>query len=443
MEDQLSSILEKLKKDNIDFLQMQFMDLVGKVKTLTIPRNRFEGAMSEGVVFDGSSVAGYAQIEESDMRAHPDYLTYTVLPQNGPRKTARFICDVYTPDGERFPGDPRFALQRVLQELNKKKMDFFVGPEFEFFLFKRDSEGNPTNIPADTGGYFDNTPTDTPNEIRQEILMQMYELGYYPEAAHHEVAPGQQEIDLRYGQALVMADRVAMLKSIIKNLAQKHGLYATFMPKPINGVNGSGMHVHQSIMTLGEKENLFYDASEKYGLSKLGMSYLAGILSNVNQASAVLASWVNSYKRLIPGYEAPVYISWANKNRSALVRVPAGTGMRKRMELRCPDSAGNPYLQFAVILGMGLDGIKRNLEAPEPVEKDIFHMTPEERQKNGINSLPESLGEALHHFRNSKLMKEILGEHIFSNFITVKQREWDSFRSHVTKWEIDRYLSVL
>ncbi|MCL4341426.1 MAG: type I glutamate--ammonia ligase [Candidatus Thermoplasmatota archaeon] len=443
MEDKLSIMVEKLKKDDIDFLQMQFMDIVGRVKTLTIPRNRFDSAINEGVVFDGSSVAGYAQIEESDMRAHPDLSTYTILPANSGRKTARFICDVYTPDGERFPGDPRYALQRVLEELKKKNMDFYVGPEFEFFLFKRDSEGNPTNIPADTGGYFDNTPTDTPNEIRQEILYQMYELGYFPEAGHHEVAPGQQEIDLRYGQALVMADRVAMLKSIIKNLAQKYGLYATFMPKPINGVNGSGMHVHQSIMSTGEKENLFYDENEKYGLSKLGMNYLGGILSNVNQSAAVLASWVNSYKRLIPGYEAPVYISWANKNRSALVRVPAGSGMRKRMELRCPDSAGNPYLQFAVILGMGLDGIKRKLNPPDPVERDIFHMSHQERVKMGIDSLPESLGEALHHFKNSKLMKEILGEHIFDNFITVKQREWDSFRSYVTRWEVDRYLSTL
>jgi glutamine synthetase len=444
MEEDVKFALDRLKQDNIEFLQLQFMDIVGAVKTLTVPKNRFESALTEGVVFDGSSVAGYAQIEESDMRAHPDLNTYAILPESTKDvRTARFICNVFTPEGTRFPGDPRYALERVLERLHKKDMDFFVGPEFEFFVFKRDSQGNPTAIPSDYGGYFDNTPIDAANEIRQDILRSMYNLGYQPEAAHHEVAYGQHEIDLRYGQALVMADRVAMLKSIIKNVAQNHGMYATFMPKPINGVNGSGMHVHQSIMSTGEKENLFYDAGAKYGLSDLGMHYLGGILKNVNQASAVLASWVNSYKRLIPGYEAPVYISWANKNRSALVRVPAGNGMRKRMELRCPDSAGNPYLQFAVILGCGLDGIEHNIKPPEPVEKDIFHMTAEERVKHGIQSMPESLGEALHHFRNSKLMKDILGDHIFENFITVKQREWDAFRSYVTKWELDRYLPIL
>lgn len=444
MEDQIKASMEKLKQDNVEFLQLQFTDIVGAVKTLTIPKNRFESALTEGVVFDGSSVAGYAQIEESDMRAHPDLSTYTIMPdgKNGYR-TVRFICDIYTPDGDRFPGDPRYVLQRTVQKLHDKKMDFFVGPEFEFFVFKRDGEGNPTANPSDYGGYFDNTPIDAANEIRQEILKHMYDLGYHPEAAHHEVAYGQHEIDLRYGQALVMADRVTMLKSIIKNVAQKHGMYATFMPKPINGVNGSGMHVHQSIMSSGEKENLFYDANARYGLSDLGMNYLGGILKNVNQASAVLASWVNSYKRLIPGFEAPVYISWANKNRSALVRVPAGTGMRKRMELRFPDSAGNPYLQFAIMLGMGLDGIENRLTPPDPVERDIFHMDDNERSSMGIQSMPESLGEALHHFRNSELMKNILGEHIFENFITVKKREWDAFRSHVTSWELDRYLPIL
>ncbi|MCL6090395.1 MAG: type I glutamate--ammonia ligase [Candidatus Thermoplasmatota archaeon] len=444
MEDEVKASLNRLKQDNIDFLQVQFTDIVGAVKSLTLPKNRFESALTEGVVFDGSSVAGYAQIEESDMRAHLDQATYTILPESaGGYRVARYICDVYTPDGERFPGDPRYALQRILEKLQKKNMDFFVGPEFEFFVFKRDSNGNPTAIPSDYGGYFDNTPIDAANEIRQDILKHLYDLGYHPEAAHHEVAYGQHEMDLRYGQALVMADRVAMLKSIIKNVAQKHGMYATFMPKPINGVNGSGMHVHQSIMSAGEKENLFYDAKAKYGMSELGMHYMGGILKNINQASAVLASWVNSYKRLIPGYEAPVYISWANKNRSALIRVPAGNGMRKRMELRCPDSAGNPYLQFAVILGMGLDGIEHKINPPDPVEKDIFHMTAAEREKNGIQSMPESLGEALHHFRNSKLMREVLGDHIFENFITVKQREWDAFRSYVTTWELDRYLPIL
>lgn len=442
--DDVSSALKQLEKDGVSFLQLQFTDILGAVKTLTVPKNRFESALSEGVVFDGSSVAGYAQIEESDMRAMPDLSTYTVFPEgNGFSKTARYICRIQNPEGERFRGDPRYVLESVLERLHAKKMDFYVGPEFEFFIFRRDERGNPTNIPSDYGGYFDNTPLDAASEIRQDILMQLHNLGYQPEAAHHEVAYGQHEIDLRYAKALVMADRVAMLKNIIKNVAQKHGMYATFMPKPINGVNGSGMHVHQSIMNMEETANLFYDEKAQHGISELGIHYLGGILENVAQGSAILSSWVNSYKRLIPGYEAPVYISWANRNRTALVRVPAGVGMRKRMELRCPDSAGNPYLQFAIMLGMGLDGIERKLDPPEPVEKDIFQMTKEERSSHRIDTMPESLGEALHHFRNSKLMREILGEHIFNNFITVKQREWDAFRSHVTEWETNRYLPIL
>lgn len=444
MNTDVKDILKKLRDDDVRFLQFQFTDIQGLVKLLTVPVNRFESSLTEGVVFDGSSVAGYAQIEESDMRAHPDLSTYTLMPDAGNLgKVVRFVCDVYTPSGERFSGDPRYVLQKQLEKVRKKGWDFYVGPEFEFFLFNRDSNGMPTNTPSDFGGYFDNTPLDAAVEIRQEILNSLHQLGYQPEAAHHEVAFGQHEIDLRYANALLMADRVTMLKTLIKNIAQKHGLYATFMPKPINGVNGSGMHIHQSIMTTDESENIFYQSGSKYGFSETALSYLAGILKNISDGAAVLASWVNSYKRLIPGYEAPVYISWANKNRSALVRVPAGEGNRKRMELRCPDSAGNPYLQFAAVLGMGLDGIDHHLKPPEPVERDIFSMSPEEREKNGIKSMPESLGEALHHLRNSKLMKDVLGKHVFENFITVKSREWDAFRSHVTEWELKRYLPIL
>ena len=444
MEDNIKAIMDRITSEKVSFLQMQFTDILGFVKTLTVPKNRFENAVTEGVLFDGSSVAGYAQIEESDMRAVPDLSTFTLLPdETNSYKVARFICDIHTPAGERFPGDPRYVLKSLLDKLQKEKKQFFVGPEFEFFLFKYDQNGNPTNEPVDFGGYFDNTPLDRAGLVRMDILNELHKLGYQPEAAHHEVAFGQHEIDLRYAPALVMADRVAMLKNIIKNTAQRHGYYATFMPKPINGVNGSGMHVHQSIMSVDEETNFFYDEKTKYGLSEMAMHYLAGVLTHISEASAILASWVNSYKRLIPGYEAPVYISWANRNRSALVRVPAGIGNRKRMELRCPDPAGNPYLQFAAILSMGLDGIKNKLEPPEPVERDIYHMTAEERQKQGIGSMPESLGEALHHFRQSKLMRDNLGSHIFENFAVVKQREWDSFRSFVTKWELERYLPKL
>ncbi len=444
MPEEVNEVLSRLKKDEVSFLQLQFSDIQGMVKTLTVPENRFESALEEGVVFDGSSVAGYAQIEESDMRAVPDFSSYALLPEfSSNHKVARFICNVYTPQGERFPGDPRFILERMLDRLNSKGMQFYVGPEFEFFVFRVDASGNPTSEPSDHGGYFDNTPLDAANEIRQEILSDLLRLGYHPEAAHHEVAYGQHEIDLRYGSALAMADRVSMLKTIIKNRAQSHGMYATFMPKPINGVNGSGMHVHQSIMALDESSNFFDDPEGKYGISEMGLHYIGGLLKNINAGSALLASWVNSYKRLVPGYEAPVYITWANKNRSALVRVPAGSGMRKRMELRCPDPAGNPYLQFAVMLGMGLDGVDNKIDPPDPVEKDIFHMTEEERHRHGITSMPESLGEALHHLRASSLMKSVLGDHVFNNFLAVKQREWDLFRSHVTEWEVDRYLPQL
>lgn len=437
-------ILKKLKEEDVHYLQLQFMDILGNVKTVTLPRNRFESALSEGTVFDGSSVAGYAQIEESDMRAVPDLDSFLMMPDgSSQRKTARFICRIFAPSGDRFPGDPRYVLEKLTEGLHKEGKDFYVGPEFEFFLFKRDEQGNPTNIPTDTGGYFDYTPMDKASLIRQDILGSLYDMGYSPEAAHHEVAYGQQEIDLRYAPALAMADRITALKSLIKNVAQKYDLYASFMPKPINGVNGSGMHVHQSIMSPDEKTNYFYDENAKFGISEYGMNYLGGILSHINEAAAILASWVNSYKRLIPGFEAPVYISWANKNRSALVRIPAGIGNRKRMELRCPDPAGNPYLQFSAILAMGMDGITRKLQPPEPVEKDIFHMEPEERIESRIQSMPESLGEALHHFRGSALMRSTLGDHIFENFITVKSREWDAFRSQVTEWELKRYLPVL
>ncbi|MGP6220279.1 type I glutamate--ammonia ligase [Caldiplasma sukawensis] len=448
MEDKIQISLERLRKEQIDFLHLQFTDIQGIVKTLTIPKNRFEDALSEGVVFDGSSVAGYAQIEESDMRAIPDLETYSVYPFSQGGNAARYICNIYNPDGSRFTGDPRYVLQRNLEQIHKENKEFYVGPEFEFFIFHKDEKGNPTNNPSDFNGYFDHTPNDSAAKIRQEILTQLRLMGYEPEAAHHEVAFGQQEVDLRYASALTMADRIITLKSLIKNIAENNNLYASFMPKPVNGVNGSGMHIHQSIMEDtkdGKKKNLFYDenSGDSSGLSSYARMYTAGILENINSGTAILASWVNSYKRLIPGYEAPVYISWANKNRSALVRVPAGTGMKKRIELRCPDSAGNPYLQFATVLGMGMDGIKRKLELPPPIERDIFSMTKEERIKAGIGYLPESLGEALHHMRNSKLMKEILGDHVYENFLTVKQREWDAFRSHVTEWEIKRYLPFL
>ncbi len=443
MEDKIQLSLERLRKEQVEFLHMQFSDIMGRVKTLTLPKNRFEDALNEGVVFDGSSVAGYAQIEESDMRAVPDLDTFSPYPYSSKGSAARYICNIFNPDGTRSQADPRFVLERNLKKAWEKGMEFYVGPEFEFFLFKRDANGEPIPEPGDHSGYFDQTPNDGASQVREEILTNLRTLGYEPEAAHHEVAFGQQEIDLRYSSAMLMADRITMLKSVIKNAAQNHGLFASFMPKPINGVNGSGMHIHQSLMAKDQKKNFFYDENDKYGLSKIAQNYIAGILKNINAGSSILASTVNSYKRLIPGYEAPVYISWANRNRTALIRVPAGVNMRKRIELRCPDPSGNPYLQFATVFGMGFDGIENDYKLPEPAEKDIFKMDQKARKRDGIESMPESLGEAIHHLRQSNLMKEILGEHVYSNYLTVKQKEWDEFRSKVTEWEISRYLKVL
>jgi glutamine synthetase, type I len=434
-------IIKVADKENLKYFYFQFTDIRGTVKSVMIPRNRLERVLEEGVLFDGSSILGYATIEESDMRAFPDYSSFEILPWTSDGgKAGRFVCSVMTPEGKPFDGDPRYVLKKQLEKLHKMGMEFFVGPEFEFFLLEnRDGK----YVPHDSAGYFDFGPLDKGELVKKEILLYLNQLNYEPEAAHHEVAPGQHEIDLRYSQALKMADKIITLKTAIKTVAMRHGLYATFMPKPIFGVNGTGMHVHQSIMNPEGTVNMFWDEKDSNGLSDMAYHYLGGILKHAMEMSAIIASWVNSYKRLVPGYEAPVYISWANKNRSALVRVPAGTNLRKRFEFRAPDSAGNPYLQFAVLLASGLDGINRKIDPPEPIEQDIFHLTLEERKKLGIDSLPESLGEALHHLRNSQFMREVLGDHVYSNFIYVKQKEWDSFRSWVTDWEINNLLPIL
>ncbi len=434
-------IIKVADKENLKYFYFQFTDIRGTVKSVMIPRNRLERVLEEGVLFDGSSILGYATIEESDMRAFPDYSSFEILPWTADGgKAGRFVCSVMTPEGKPFDGDPRHVLKRQLEKLHKMGMEFFVGPEFEFFLLEN-KDGK--YVPHDSAGYFDFGPLDKGELVKKEILLYLNQLNYDPEAAHHEVAPGQHEIDLRYSQALKMADKIITLKTAIKTVAMRHGLYATFMPKPIFGVNGTGMHVHQSIMNPEGTVNMFWDEKDTNGLSELAYHYLGGILKHAVEMSAIIASWVNSYKRLVPGYEAPVYISWANKNRSALVRVPAGTNLRKRFEFRAPDSAGNPYLQFAVLLASGLDGINKKIDPPEPVEQDIFHLTLEERKKLGIDSLPESLGEALHHLRNSQFMREVLGDHVYSNFIYIKQKEWDSFRSWVTDWEINNLLPIL
>jgi glutamine synthetase len=437
-------ILAKVKEDDVRFIEMQFSDILGMVKSVSIPVTKLERAIDEGVYIDGSSILGYATIEESDMRANPILESFQIYPwtKQGNMTTARFMCTILDHAGARFKGDPRWVLEKVLDKAKEKGYSLNVGPEFEFFVLKMDEEGMPICEPSDAGGYFDLMPLDTGEMVRKDIMTDLDQLHFDMEASHHEVAPGQLEIDMRYQNALTMADRVMTLKLAVKTIAMSYGMYATFMPKPIYGVNGSGMHVHQSLATVDGK-NAFDDPNGKYGLSDLALKYLGGLLTHARENCAILASHVNSYKRLVPGFEAPCYISWANMNRSALIRVPAGRGGRTRLEQRNPDPAGNPYLQFAVMLASGLDGIERGLDPSDPVERDIYHMSKDERKRLKIDSLPESLGQSLEVFSQSKLMKDTLGEHIFNHWLHIKGQEWDEYRTWVSDWERDRYLRVL
>jgi glutamine synthetase len=442
MESLKTKVLKTAEKEGVNFIQMQFMDILGTVKNVTIPVTQLEKALDEGVFFDGSSVLGYATIEESDMRLMPDPKTFTILPwTQDTLKTARLVCDVYDHEGTRFDGDPRYALQKLVETVKKMGYIFNTAPEYEFFFMMLDENGDPTTKPSDFGGYFD-LMQDRGDNIRKEIVTYLDAMGFEVEASHHEVAPGQHEIDLKYTDAVSSADRVAMMKYVTKTIAYKHGLYATFMPKPIFGINGSGMHVHQSLMT-PEGKSIFYDPKGDYQLSKNALYFIGGLLKYAKDICAVLASSVNSYKRLVPGYEAPVYISWANRNRSAYIRVPAGRGPKTRIELRNPDPAGNPYLQFSVMLAAGLEGIKNKIMPPEPVEKDIFRMSAEEKKASGIESLPENLGQALDCMRESEMMRKALGDHLFEHFLHIKGKEWQAYRAQVMDWEIKNLLPAL
>lgn len=434
-------VLQKVEECGVKFVEMQFMDLLGSVKTVSIPSRHLDRAIEEGVLFDGSSIVGYATIEESDLRAYPDLDTFLIYPWTEEKiKTGRIICDIYDSDGNRFEGDPRYILQKLMKKAQRKGYEFNVGPEFEFFLFKLDDEGNPTITPDDTGGYFDLMPLDRAEKVRKECNLYFEDLGLELEASHHEVASGQHEIDLRYNDALTMADYILTLKHGIKTVARLNDLHATFMPKPIAGVNGTGMHVHQSLLGEGKK-NFFYDEQAEDGCSDLMRLYLGGLIEHAEEMCAVLASTVNSYKRLIPGYEAPVYVSWSYLNRSVLARIPAGREKATRIEIRNPDPAGNPYLQFAALLGAGLDGIEHQIEPPEPVTEDIFSLSKEERRSMGIRSLPANLGHALSIFEESDFMKQILGDHAHRHFLHKKKKEWEEYRKQVTEWEIEKYLS--
>jgi len=435
-------VLKMVKERNVRFIRLWFTDILGFLKSFAITPEELEGALNEGMGFDGSSIQGFARIDESDMVAVPDPNTFAIIPWR-PKETpvARMFCDVIEPDGTPYKGDPRWVLKRNLKKASDMGFTYYVGPELEFFYFKS-SDGKPEVL--DKGGYFDLTPLDAASDLRRETVVTLEEMGIGVEYSHHEVAPSQHEIDLRYTDALTMADNAMTYRLVVKEIALKHGVYATFMPKPIFGENGSGMHTHQSLFK-GNK-NAFFDPKDKYHLSKVGKAYLAGLLSHAREITLITSQWVNSYKRLVPGYEAPVYISWAQRNRSDLIRIPLykpGKEKAMRLEYRSPDPACNPYLAFAAMLAAGLDGIKKKLTPPSPVEENVYKMTPEERKRLNIAQLPEDLWEAISVAEKSALVKECLGDHVFENFITNKKIEWEKYRAQVTDYELDRYLSIL
>jgi glutamine synthetase len=435
-------ILKLVKENDVEFIRLWFTDINGILKSFAIGTEELEGALTQGMGFDGSSITGFQDIEESDMIAMPDPNTFAILPWRPQEKAvARMICDIYQPGGKPYEGDPRYVLKRALEKMKKMGFDhYYVGPELEYFYFKNSEK--PEII--DTGGYFDLTPLDMASDLRRQTVLALRALGIKVEYSHHEVAPSQHEIDMRYDDGLVMADNVVTYRLTVKEIASKNGVYASFMPKPLFGQNGSGMHCHQSLFK--GKTNAFFDPKDKYFLSNVGKSYIAGVLKHAPEIISVLAPWVNSYKRLVPGYEAPVYIAWSRRNRSALVRVPMylpGKEAATRMELRCPDPSGNPYLQMAVMLAAGLKGIEEEYKLSDPMELNLYHLTDEERAERGIKSLSASLSEAIQMAEKSELLRETLGEHCFSRFIELKKKEWDEFRIQVTEYEIKKYFPIL
>lgn len=434
-------IVRIVTEEDIKFIRMQFTDIFGQLKNVAITASQIEKAVNNQIMIDGSSIEGFVRIHESDQYLRPDLSSFTVLPwrpQHG--KVARLICDVYNPDGTPFVGDPRGVLKRALARAEAMGYSFNVGPECEFFLFQTDAEGNPTTKTSDTAGYFDLGPLDHGEGTRREICLALEQMGFEIEASHHEVAAGQHEIDFKYADALTAADNIMTFKLTVKSLAQKNGLHATFMPKPIFGVSGSGMHTNMSLFRDGK--NAFYDPSDKLGLSKEAYSFIAGLLAHVQGMSAITNPLVNSYKRLVPGYEAPCYLAWSASNRSALIRIPAARGQSTRVELRCPDPATNPYLALAVCLAAGLDGIENDMTPPPEITENIFEMDEAERREKGIANLPGSLVEALDAMRRDPLIMDVLGEHTSSHYLAGKTAEWNDYRTHVTDWEIGKYIAA-
>lgn len=434
-------IIQMIDENNVRFIRLQFTDIFGTLKNVAITTSQIDKALDNKCMFDGSSIEGFVRIEESDMYLHPDLDSFVILPwhtQHG--RVARLICDIYKPDGSPFEGDPRYVLKRVVKEAAQMGYIFNVGPECEFFLFNTDEFGHPTTITHDTAGYFDLGPSDLGESARRDICLNLEEMGFEIEASHHEVAIAQHEIDFKYSEAFSAADNLLTFKTVVKSCADAHGLCATFMPKPVYGRAGSGMHTNMSLFKDGQ--DAFYDASSDTGLSHIAYNFIAGILKHVKGMCAITNPLVNSYKRLVPGFEAPCHIAWTLSNRSALIRVPAARGLGTRIELRNPDPACNPYLEFAVLLAAGLDGIKNNLMPPQAVSANIYDFNPEEREAAGIDSLPTDLSAAIEEMKADTFIREVLGKHVFEKYVEAKEREWYNFSTAVTEWELNEYLNT-
>lgn len=434
-------IFRIVEEEDVEFIRLQFTDIFGMLKNVAITKSQLGKALENRCMFDGSAIEGFVRMEESDMYLYPDLDTFEIFPwrpQQG--KVARMMCDVYRPNKTPFEGDPRYVLKKVLKEAADMGYVFNAGPECEFFLFHTDEEGRPTTRTHEMAGYFDVAPIDQAENVRRDIVLNLEDMGFMIEASHHEIAPGQHEVDFEYAEGMVTADNIMTFKMAVKAVAKRHGLHATFMPKPKAGVNGSGMHLNMSLSDFCGK-NMFEDPSDKLGLSKAAYQFMAGILYHMKGMTILTNPLVNSYKRLVPGYDAPVYIAWSDKaNRSPLIRIPSSRGNSTRIELRCPDSAVNPYLALAACLAAGLDGIKKEMTPPASVDANIFAMTPEEIRAKGIDHLPETLGEAIEAFRQDEFMREVLGEHIYTKYLEAKEAEWRMFRAQVTDWEVEEYL---
>jgi len=436
-----AAILKMAKEKNVQMIRLQFTDILGVMKNISVPDDQLEKALDGELMFDGSSIEGFVRIEESDMYLKPDPATFLVLPGNGSHlygNTARLICDICDSEQKPFAGCPRQVLKKVLQEAGDLGYTMQVGPEPEFFMFNMDENGSPTLITNDKAGYFDLPPVDRGEVARRDMVETLKKLGFEIEAAHHECSPGQHEIDFKYSEALSTADNIVTFRIIVRMVAQRHGLHATFMPKPVYGINGSGMHMHISLFHNGE--NIFYDADKSDGLSDTCLYFIGGVMKHARAMAAITNPTVNSYKRLVPGYEAPVYIAWSYKNRSPLIRIPARRGIGTRIEIRNPDPTCNPYLGLAVILKAGLDGIQAKMAPPPSVDQNIYEMDLASRQHSGILSLPENLYEAIDELRRDTLVQEALGEHVYSRFVLAKTKEWEAYSARVYNWEIDEYL---